>query len=77
MNTAGEGRGEGGLPGRTLPPRWLRPTEAEAVTAPALGLQGGHVHGPRRHQGAQGGAGRGRRDSLSGVEAQVRALASL
>lgn len=81
-STAGRGRGEGGLSGGTLSPahrdlRTYRPTEGESVTAPAPGLQGGHVHRHRRHRGAQGGVGRGCRGSPSGGGAQVRALAAL
>lgn len=47
ISTAGRGRSEGSLSGRTLPPRPARLTEGKAVTAPAPRLQRGHVHRPR------------------------------
>lgn len=77
ISTAGRGRGEGSLRGRTPPPRPAGPTKCEAITAPAPRLQGGHVHRPGRHSGAQGGARCGRRGSPRGGEAQVQSPASL
>lgn len=77
ISTAGRGCGQGSLRGSIPPPRPAGPTEGEAVTVPAPRLQGGHVHRPRRHGGAQGGAGCGRRGSPRGGEAQAESLASL